>query len=426
VSLGGRSRPVRLTAGNKAYDSRPAFSRDGKQLAYVAMARPGYESDRTRLFVMDWASRKSRALTEAWDRSVDELAWSHDGRSIYVTADHVGNRALFAVDASDGVVTVLEGKGHCADVRALPDGVLYSHDTFSTPAELFARRQAVQRITEHNTARVAALAWGQFEQFQFKGAHGDTVHGYLVRPPGHRGEKVPVAVLVHGGPQGSFDNHFHYRWNAQAFAGRGYATVIIDFHGSTGYGQAFTDAIRGDWGGAPFQDIMLGLDHLLARHKFLDGNRMAALGGSYGGYMINWINGNTQRFKALVAHASNIDETMAYYQTEELWFPEWERQGTPWDNPQAYAKHNPLSLVHRWRTPTLVIHGARDYRVVDTQGMAVFTALQRRGIPSRLLYFPEENHWILAPQNVQLWYREVLGWLDRHVRGTARAAVHRS
>jgi dipeptidyl aminopeptidase/acylaminoacyl peptidase len=226
-----------------------------------------------------------------------------------------------------------------------------------------------------------------------------------------------VAFLIHGGPQGSFGDSFHYRWNPQAYAGAGFGVVFIDFHGSTGYGQAFTDAINQDWGGAPFEDLMKGLDHVLANYPFLDGTRVAALGASYGGYMINWIAGQApERFKALVNHDGNLDERMAYYDTEELWFPEWDHGGLPWANAAGYAKHNPIEHVHKWKTPMLVIHGGLDYRVVDTQGMSTFTALQRQGIPSKFLYFPDENHWILKPQNSIQWHENVLEWITRWTR----------
>ena len=226
-------------------------------------------------------------------------------------------------------------------------------------------------------------------------------------------KRYPVAFLIHGGPQGSFGDHFHYRWNPQAYAGAGYAAVFVDFHGSTGYGQAFTDSIRGDWGGKPYEDLTKGLDFALARYPFLDGTRVAALGASYGGYMINWIAGQTDRFRCLVNHDGNLDERMAYYDTEELWFPEWEHGGTPFERPEGFTKHNPIDHVAKWKTPMLVIHGAKDFRVVDTQGMSTFTALQRKGIPSKLLYFPDENPWVLKPQNSKLWHETVIGWLDR-------------
>jgi dipeptidyl aminopeptidase/acylaminoacyl peptidase len=421
VPLDGSKKPERLTAANQAQDGSPVFSPDGRTLAYLAMKRPGYEADRRHVMLLDWASRKTREIAEAWDRSPEGLAFSGDGKSLYATADHVGQRPLFRIDVGNGQVTQLAGDGTYDHPMPLPDGgVAYLRNTLAQPDEIFVRAAGAgageRAITHHNDARVAAIDWGAWEQFSFVGAHGDEVHGFFMRPAGHRGTKVPVAFLIHGGPQGSFGNHFHYRWNPQAYAGRGYAVVFIDFHGSTGYGQAFTDAIRGDWGGAPFEDLMKGLDFVLKKHAFLDGKRVAALGASFGGYMINWINGHTDRFAALVCHDGNLDETMAYFDTEELWFPEWEHGGTPWDSPDGYAKQSPLHFVKNWKTPTLVVHGGQDFRVVDTHGMSTFTALQRRGIPSRLLYFPEENHWILRPQNTRRWHDEVLGWIDRYTK----------
>jgi len=244
------------------------------------------------------------------------------------------------------------------------------------------------------------------------------VYGWIVKPADFDpAKKYPVAFLIHGGPQDSWANDFHYRWNPQTYAGHGYAAVMVDFHGSTGYGQAFTDAINGDWGGKPFEDLKKGLDAALAKYPWMDGERVAALGASYGGYMINWIAGNwPDRFKCLVVHDGNLDERFAYFATEELWFPEWEHGGTPWDNPQGYDEHNPVDFVKNWKTPTLVIHGGKDYRVVDTGGFASFTALQRMGIPSRFLYFPDENHWVLEPANSILWHDTVLDWLDLWTR----------
>jgi len=420
VPADGSAPPRSLTAKNEAEDSAPTFSPDGSKLAWLAMARPGYESDRRRIMVMDWRARTARTLTEAWDRSPQELTWSRDGRTLYTSADHLGNHALFAVDVASGSAKTLVDKGHQEHPLVAGDRLVFMRDSLVAPAELWTAGRdgkGPRALTHINDARVAAIDWGEPEQFTFTGAKGDKVYAWIVKPPGLKpSDKVPVALLIHGGPQGSFDDHFHYRWNPQAFAGRGSAAIAVDFHGSTGYGQAFTDAIRGDWGGAPYEDLMKGLDAALAKYPFLDANRLAAAGASYGGYMINWINGKTDRFKALVAHDGNLDETMSYFETEELWFPEWEHGGTPWENPEGYAKHSPMTLVKNWKTPTLVIHGGKDFRVVETQGMATFTALQRRGIPSRLLHFPDENHWVLKPLNSKRWHDEVLAWLDRFTK----------
>ncbi|HVK73718.1 MAG TPA: S9 family peptidase [Kofleriaceae bacterium] len=424
VDAGGRGKPVNLTAGNPAYDFSPTFSPDGRTLAVLSMARAGYEADRQRIALHDVATGKRRVLTEAWDRSPSSLTWSADGKTLYTSTDDVGNHALYAIDAVTGAPRVLVAKGYNAAPQRAGGRVLFVRDTLRQPAELFtvaADGSDLRQITHLNDARVKAITWGEYEQFSFKGARGDTVYGYVMKPAGfdpRRTRKVPVALVIHGGPQGSSSDHFHYRWNPQVFAGRGFGVVFIDFHGSTGYGQAFTDAIRGDWGGAPYEDLMTGLDAALARYPWLDGSRATALGASYGGYMINWIAGKTDRFKALVCHDGNLDERLAYFDTEELWFPEWEHGGVPWEHPDGYTKQNPIDLIKNWKTPMLVIHGGNDFRVVDTQGMSTFTALQRKGIPSRFLHFPEENHWVLRPLESKVWHDEVLAWIDRWATGT--------
>ncbi len=420
VAADGRSKPVDLTVDNLAYEFAPTFSPDGRSLALTMMVRPGFEADRQRIAVFDLATRKRRVLTEAWDRSAGSLAWSPDGKTLYTTADHLGNHAIFAVDVASGTVKPLVTKGSNNDPHVAGDRLIFAHDTLVQPAELYSARldgSELHQLTHLNDERVKKITWGQYEQFTFKGAKGDTVYGYVMHPAGHDGRsKVPVAYIIHGGPQGSMDDHFHYRWNPEAFAGHGYGVVMVDFHGSTGYGQAFTDAISGDWGGAPYDDLMLGFDAALKQFPWLDGDRAAALGASFGGYMINWINGKTDRFKALVCHDGNLDERMAYFDTEELWFPEWEHGGVPWDDKSTYGKHNPIDLVKNWKTPTLVVHGGLDYRIADSQGIATFTALQRKGVPSRFLHFPDENHWVLKPQNSKLWHDEVLAWIDRWTR----------
>ena len=410
--------PKNLTKANPAWDSNPVFSPDGKTLAYLAMKRPGYEGDRFRIVLRSWPDGKDRVLTESWDRSPGELVWAADGKELYCTSDDIGQHALFAVDAASGKVRTVWGQGHVVAPQVAGGRVVFLLDTLKGPAEVFSIRadgSDKTKITSINDERLATVRLGEPEQYSFKGAAGDTVHGYIVKPVDFDpAKKYPVAFLIHGGPQGSFSNDFHYRWNPQAYAGRGYAAVMVDFHGSTGYGQAFTDAINGDWGGKPLEDLKKGLEAALAKYPWMDGGNVAALGASYGGYMINWIAGNwSDRFKCLVAHDGNLDERFAYFATEELWFPEWEHGGTPWDNPQAYAKHNPVDYVKNWKTPTLIVHGGKDYRVVETGGFASFTALQRMGIPSKFLYFPDENHWVLKPQNSVLWHDTVLDWLDR-------------
>jgi dipeptidyl aminopeptidase/acylaminoacyl peptidase len=421
VPADGSQKPRSLTQDNVATDTSPVFSHDGSKVAFLAMTRAGFESDRYRVVVLDWKTQKAKPLTEAWDRSPGELAWAEDDSTLYASADHLGHHAIFAIDAVSGKAKPLIDRGHNDQVAATKDKLVYVHDDLTHPAEIWTaglHGESPRAVTHLNDARVAAIEWGEPEQFSFNGSGGDKVYAWLIKPAGLRaGQRVPVAFLIHGGPQGSFGDHFHYRWNPEIYAGHGYAAIMVDFHGSTGYGQSFTDAIRDNWGSRPYDDLMAGLDAALARYPMLDKDHMAALGASFGGYMINWINGKTDRFKALVCHDGNLDETLAYYDTEELWFPEWEHRGVPWENPEGYAKHSPASLVKNWKTPTLVIHGGRDYRVVDTQGLSTFTALQRRGVPSRLLYFPDENHWVLKPAHSKRWHEEVLAWIDKYARG---------
>jgi dipeptidyl aminopeptidase/acylaminoacyl peptidase len=427
VPSDGTAPPRCLTDDNEALDDLPRFSPDGTKLAWVAMARPGYEADQQRIQVRDLASGATRTVAPDWDRSVAAFAWLPDGSGFLAEADDLGRHNLFAISASAAnaaqSVRALTSAGYNTGAITSPawgGRVLFLHDDYGAPAEIHSvgaepsGGSGLATVTAINAALVASYQAGAYEQFTFQGAHGDGVYAWLVKPAGFDpAVRWPLVLLIHGGPQGSFGDHFHYRWNPQAFAGAGYAALMVDFHGSTGYGQAFCDAIRGDWGGAPYEDLMKGLDAALARYPWLDGERVAAAGGSYGGYMVNWIAGQTSRFKALVSHAGNLDERMAYFDTEELWFPEWDHEGTPWTNPEGYAEHNPIEHVAQWQTPILVIHGAKDYRVVDTQGMSTFTAAQRRGVPSRLLYFPDENHWILKPKNSALWYATVIEWLDR-------------
>jgi dipeptidyl aminopeptidase/acylaminoacyl peptidase len=420
VPTDGSTPPRNLTEDNPARDSQPVFSPDGKSIAYLAMKRPGYEADRNRVVILGLADGAKRWITEEWDRSPDAIRWASGGDKLLVTAYDLGQHAIFSVDARTGKPRRVAAEGHADLPVEAPGGLVFLRDSIVSPADFWTVSLAggrEKRLTRLNAERLERVRLGTAEQFSFAGARGDTVHAYLVKPVDFDpAKKYPLAYLVHGGPQGSMANDWHYRWNPQTYAGAGYAAVLVDFHGSSGYGQAFQDAINGDWGGAPFEDLMKGLDATLHKYPWIDGARACALGASFGGYMVNYIAGKTDRFKCLVTHDGNLDERMAYFDTEELWFPEWEHGGTPWDNPEGYAKHNPIELVKNWKTPTLVVHGALDYRVVDTQGLSVFTALQRKGIPSRLLYFPDENHWVLKPANSILWHDTVLGWLDRWVK----------
>jgi dipeptidyl aminopeptidase/acylaminoacyl peptidase len=424
------SQPARnLTASNPAWDTQPVFSPDGKSLAYLRMKRPGYESDRFWIVLRDLASGKEREIAADWDRSSEGVFFSPDGRTLYTTAADVGQNSLFAIDVAGGTVRKLVAEGHVhSPVLAGPAGdrIVFGLDTLRAPVELFTVRpdgSDPKQITAFNHDRLAAIRFGEPEQFHFAGANGDTVYGWAVKPAGFEpGRKYPVAFLIHGGPQGSFNNEFHYRWNPEVYAGAGYAVVTVDFHGSTGYGQAFTDAINKDWGGKPLVDLQKGLAAALERYPWMDGDRVGALGASYGGYMVNWIAGNwPDRFRCLVTHDGTFDQRMMYYGTEELWFPEWEQGAPYWQDPQLYEKQNPVNFVDKWKTPMLIVHSGHDYRIPDNQGIAAFNALQRRGIPSQFLYFPDESHWVLKPGNALRWHEVVLGWLDRWLKTPAAA-----
>jgi dipeptidyl aminopeptidase/acylaminoacyl peptidase len=298
--------------------------------------------------------------------------------------------------------------------------VFYTLSNLANPADLYAvgfGGGKAKQLTHVNEDALAQRKLGDYEQFSFPGWNNETVYGYVVKPPDFKhDQKYPVALVVHGGPEGSMANLWHWRWNAQSLAGAGYGVVMIDFHGSTGYGQAFTDSIVNDWGGKPFEDLKLGVAAALKQYPWLDGDHMCALGGSYGGYMMNWIAGKwPDRFKCLVSHDGVFDTRSMYYSTEELWFEEWENGGPEYLNPAGYTKFNPVDYVNQWKTPTLVVQGALDYRIPEAQGLSVFTALQRRGIPSELLFFPNENHWVLKPADSVQWYDTVLAWMDRWI-----------
>jgi len=417
VAVAG-GKPRNLTPDDPVWDARPAYSPDGSELAYVATDRPGYESDRFHLVLLNLKTGVKRPLTESWDRSIDAFAWAPDGRSLFATTDHLGQHPLWAIDAKSGRAAAITGDGDVEGFDVGKHKVFYIQSTLASPADLYEVGffgGSPTGLTHLNQELLAHRRLGAYEQFSFAGWNSETVYGYWVKPVDFkRDQKYPVALVIHGGPHGSMANNWHWRWNAQALAGAGYAVLLIDFHGSTGYGQAFSDSIAHDWGGKPLEDLKLGVDAVLKRNPWMDGARMCALGGSYGGYMVNLIAGSwPDRFKCLVTHDGVFDNRSMYYSTDELWFPEWEMGGPEFSDQAAYAKFNPVDAVDRWKTPTLVIHGQLDFRVPDTQGIAVFTALQRRAIPSELLYFPDENHWVLKPENSIQWYRTVIAWLNR-------------
>jgi len=425
VPAAGGAAPRNLTPDNPAWDTKAIYSPDGRTMAYLAMARPGFEADRFQIMLMDVASGAKRKLAESWDRSAGSIAWSADGKSIITDAEDVGNHRLFSIDVANGKVRALSDKGAIGGFDVRRDTVVYALSNLQSGAQLFSQKlsggKAVQ-LTHQNADKLAGVKFGEFEQFSFAGANGDTVYGYVMKPwNATPGGKYPIAFLVHGGPQGSFGNGWSYRWNPQVYAGAGYATVFIDFHGSTGYGQKFTDSISNDWGGKPLEDLQKGLAAAVAKYPWLDRERSCALGASYGGYMMNWIQGNwADGFKCIVNHDGVFDVRGMAYSTEEQWFTDWENGGAQFNVPDNYERFNPVNFVSKWKTPMLVVQGDLDFRIPTAQGLSAFTALQRRGIESKLLVFPDENHWVLKPGNSLLWHHTVLGWLDQHIKPSAQ------
>ena len=420
VPVDGSAPPRNLTADNIAWDGYPLASADGRKLFYLAMKRPQHESDRFGIMELDLATGARREIDPNWDRSPGPLQLSADGKTLYTLADDVGEHPLFAIDIATGRATKVAAGGNVSDFSRAGTVTVIARDSFKSPGELYlVGHGSEQRLTDLNAARLKDVGFGDFEAFTFKGWNGDTVHGYVVKPVGFEpGHKYPVAFVIHGGPQGSSTNEFHYRWNPQTYAGAGFAVVEVDFHGSTGYGQAFTDAISGHWGDRPLEDLQKGWAAALAQFPFLAADRACALGASYGGFMINWIAGNwptpqSGPWRCLISHDGVFDARMMYYATEELWFEEVEQGGTPWQQPQNYERFNPMTHVGDWKVPMLIIHSAKDYRIPLSQGLGAFTALQRRGVPSQFLTFPDENHWVLKPRNSLEWHRTVEAWLKK-------------
>ena len=409
--------PVNLSADNAGMDTTPAASPDGKWLAWTSMARATYEADRLVIKLMDLKSGKITALTDTWDRSVASLAWAANSKSFLVTAQDVLETPLYRVDLK-GKITRLTERGSIAEAVPLKNGgVVYAINSINGPSDLvhMDTKGKTTQLTNVNADTMAMLDPVNYQKFDFTGANGDQVYGQIVKPQGATG-KLPVLLLVHGGPQGTFNNSWSYRWNPAVMASQGYAVVSIDFHGSTGYGQKFTDSIHKNWGGWPLEDLQKGMEAVGKIDAQLDTNNACALGGSYGGYMMNWISGNwPDRFKCLVNHAGIFDLRAMAYETEELWFDQWDNGG-PWTTRSDAEKWNPVNHVAKWKTPTLVIHGERDYRIPYSQSLAAFTALQQQGVESKLLVFPDENHWVLKPKNSIQWHQTVFDWVGKHLK----------
>ncbi|GAB3793461.1 prolyl oligopeptidase family serine peptidase [Dyella agri] len=418
VPADGSAVPANLTAENKAWDAYPVPSPDGKTLYYLAMKVPGFEADRFGIMALDLATGAKREIDPQWDRSPGGMGISADGKTLYVTADDKGQHPLFAVETASGKVRQLVGDGEVESYSLAGSRLLLARNDLKRPTDLYttnADGKDLKQVTHYNTALLKNAHEGDFEFFTFKGWNNEPVQGYVVKPAGYQpGKKYPVAFIIHGGPQGAMTNGWSYRWNPQTYAGQGFAVVTINFHGSTGYGQKFTDSISGDWGGKPLEDLKLGWQAALDKYSFLDGNRACALGASYGGYMTYWIAGVwNQPWKCLIDHDGVFDARMMYYATEELWFEERENGGPQYEVPANYEKFNPVDHVKDWRVPMLVVHSGNDFRIPITQGLGAFTVMQRRGVPSEFLTFPNENHWVLKPHNSVLWHDTVNAWLKQ-------------
>jgi len=415
---------VNITSDNKAWDAQPIFSPNGRYLAYKAMKTPGYEADKFTLHVRDNRSGTVHSVVPKWDRSISSMSFSQDNKTVYVTAQDTGQKSIFAITHEFNEVNKVYNTGSTADVTFSNDKVFFTRHTLNTPKDIFSINKGgydLKQLTDINKEKLSNVKFAEYQQFNFKGWNNETVHGYWLKPVNfEQDKKYPIAFLVHGGPQGSFGNMFHYRWNAQLWAAQGYGVVMIDFHGSTGYGQEFTHSISRDWGGKPLEDLQKGLDFIVENQPWLDGENACALGASYGGYMMNWIAGNwSERFNCLINHAGLFDMPSFYQSTEELWFPEYDMGGPLWgdkdgDINEDYDKFNPSAYVNNWQTPMLVIQGELDYRVPYAQSLGAFTTLQRKGIDSRLVMFPDEDHHIRKPDNLVVWYQEVFNWLAKY------------
>jgi dipeptidyl aminopeptidase/acylaminoacyl peptidase len=423
VSVSGGAAPKRITT-NPADDWGPAYSPDGKWIAYRAQRQPGYESDRWRLMLYDRASGAITNITENFDRNVNAPLWSADSKMIYFQTEDKAQLPIYSVEASAGSSprAVLADMA-ISDFAVSSDGrmLVFTCSTMAMPAEVFVANSdgtGVRQLTHANSALLAQLDLPRAEPFWFEGAEKTQVEGLLLRPPHFDpSKKYPLLLLVHGGPQGEWDDDWFYRWNSEVMAAPGYVVLMINPRGSFGYGHKFTEEVSRDWGEKVYEDLMKGVD-AVAKYPFIDGSRMAAAGGSFGGYMVDWIATHTGRFKCLISHAGNWDEFSAYA-TEELWFEDWEMGGTPWSIPEMYRKWSPMTyadVLGKFKTPTLVIAGELDYRVPYTQSLEFFSALQRQGVPSKLMVFPDEGHWILKPQNSELWYSTFLGWLATYLK----------
>ncbi len=418
---GGTPKKISTSPGS---DSTPLYSPDGKYIAWRMQETPAYESDRFQLVLYDRQSGEVKSLTKDFDRWVGSIAWAPDSKVIYLSAENEGESPIYTA-AIDGNNAKLFLKGDFDDMTLSPDGktifatcmsVQAPNEICTIPAGSASPNGRSAKLTRLNDAVLSEVSMQPLESFWFTSGK-DKVQGFIVKPPNFdEKQKYPVKFLIHGGPEGAWGDSWTYRWNAELFAASGYVVVMINFTGSTGYGQKFTQQIQGDWGGRPFQDLMRGLDYAIAHYPYIDGMRVCAMGASFGGYMANWVLGHTDRFKCIVSHDGMFNTVSAYGTTEELWFPEWEFKGTPWTSRAIYDKWSPHLAAPKFKTPTLVVHGQLDYRLDVSEGFQLFTTLQRLKVPSKMLYFPDEGHWVLKPQNSRLWYKTVNDWVDQWLK----------
>lgn len=421
---GGASKNI--TIRNRGYDAGPVYTRDGKFILYRSQATAGFEADRWRLMAYNRATGTSVELTKGFDLQVEDALLSPDGNTIYFTAGDRGKHPIFRVSSGGGVAQKILADVFATNVRITPDGktFVFASSSMHAPAEIFTSNvdgTGLRALTSANAQLMSSANLKPAEEIEWTGALGKKVHGYIIKPNNFdASRKYPLVVLIHGGPQSAWNNNWGYRWNPQVFANAGYVVFAPNPRGSTGYGQQFVNEISGDWGGKVYVDLMNGVADVLRRNTYIDRSRVGAAGASYGGYMVNWILGHNNdprfRYKVLVSHDGVYNLESMYATTEELWFPEWEFKGTPWTNPAQYSRWSPHKFVNNFNTPILIIHGELDYRVPIGEGMQLFTAVQRKGIDSKILIFPDEGHWVLKPQNSRLWFHTVLDWLDKYLQ----------
>ncbi|HEX6732370.1 MAG TPA: S9 family peptidase, partial [Pyrinomonadaceae bacterium] len=430
---GGAARNI--TSTNRGYEAGPIYTRDGKYIIYRSQATAGFEADRWRLMAYNRTTGMSAELLRGFDLQVEDVAISPDGNSIFFTALDRGFAPVFRVPITGGSAQKVVGNVFATNLQITPDGqkLIFANSSMNFPAEVYAANvdgSGLQPLTTANSSLMSQANLTKVEEVEWTGALGRKIHGYVIKPKNFdANRKYPLVVLIHGGPQSAWNNNWGYRWNPQVFANAGYVVFAPNPRGSVGYGQQFVNEISGDWGGKVYTDLMNGVADVIRRNSFIDRNRIGAAGASYGGYMINWIEGHNNdprfRFRVLVSHDGVYNLTSMYGATEELWFTDWEFKGTPWTNRAMYERWSPHNFVRNFNTPMLIIHGELDYRVPIGEGLQLFTALQRMGVDSKLLVFPDEGHWVLKPQNSQLWYHTVLDWLDKYLQKDKATSVVR-